>query len=85
VGIVIAQYLDALHVALADIAENIDKATVRDVPINLISPVKVLHYGRHYLFFREASSRVPESIQVLSILHDSMDIPKRLAEVLRDL
>ena len=38
------KYMDALHDALADIAENIDKATVRDVPINLISPVKVLHY-----------------------------------------
>ncbi len=78
------KYIDGLHVALSDVADNIDDVKVRDVPMKLMLPVKFIHhYGRHYLFFREASSNVPEKIQVLTILHDSMDIPQRLVEALR--
>lgn len=39
-----------------------------------------VHYGKHYVFFRQAAEHLPERIQVLTILHDSMDIPARVKE-----
>lgn len=79
------KYIDGLHTALEEIAEQLDSPTIRDVPQEVIPSVKYIHYGRHYIFFRKASNRVPENIQVLTILQDNMDIPARLAESLANL
>ena len=40
-------------------------------------PVYFNHYQRHYIFFRELPNG---DLGVMSILHDSMDIPVRLQE-----
>lgn len=36
-----------------------------------------VRYERHYVFFRELSD---DGIGVISILHESMDLPRRLRE-----
>ncbi len=41
--------------------------------------IYVSRYRRHYLFFREFDSG---NIGVMSILHERMDVPARLAEEL---
>ncbi len=45
-------------------------------PLDLDIPVHFSHYEQHILFFRELS----DGIGILSILHQSMDLPVRLAE-----
>lgn len=52
------------------------------MPDGIDAQVKFFHYGRHYVFLKKASSQCFEKIQVLAILHDSMDIPIKLREIL---
>lgn len=76
-------YIDGLHQKLSNVAHNF--SCLRSLPEGIDNAVKFFHYGRHYVFLREAVSDVAEKIQVLTILHDSMDIPERLRELLGDL
>ncbi len=73
-------YIDGLHDKLAVVAE--DFSFLRDMPDGIDAQVKFFHYGRHYVFLKKASSQCFEKIQVLAILHDSMDIPIKLREIL---
>ena len=75
------RYIDGLHESLSKVAN--DFTLLRTVPESIISGVNFFHYGRHYVFVRKAAVELPEKIQVLTILHDSMDIPIRLREILR--
>ncbi len=76
------KYIDGLHAILQTVAEDIKHPKVRTLPAEVVSGVFFVHYGRHYVFFRLAAMHLPECIQVLSILHDSMDIPARIREEL---
>lgn len=76
------KYIDGLHAVLQTVAENIKHPKVRALPAEVAAGVFFVHYGRHYVFFRLAADHLPERIQVLSILHDSMDIPARIQEEL---
>ncbi len=74
------KYIDGLHRQLAIVAEDFEH--LRELPGAVLPGVKYFHYGRHYVFIREAATYLNKAIQVLAILHDSMDIPARLSEVL---
>ncbi|MDX2506350.1 MAG: type II toxin-antitoxin system RelE/ParE family toxin [Gammaproteobacteria bacterium] len=75
------KYTTELHQHLAKLSEN--KLLWRSLPGNLAVPddleipVYFSHFKHHYIFFRELSGRV---IGIMTILHDSMDIPVRLGE-----
>lgn len=73
-------YIKGLHAHLQRLVEN--KSRWR-LPQNLAVPKDVRkeayfsRYERHYVFFRELDNG---DIGVISILHDHMDVPVRLAE-----
>ncbi len=46
------------------------------VPADIDHGIFFYHHGRHYIFFREFQN---SDIGVISILHDAMNIPVRLA------
>lgn len=77
------KYIDGLHEYLSKASQ--DFSLLRSLPENIIDGIKFFHYGRHYIFVREAASHLSEKIQILSILHDNMDIPIRLHESLEKL
>lgn len=74
-------YIAGLHAHLLRLTKS--KALWRRLPRNLAVAADIrkdayfTHYERHYLFFRELDNG---DIGVISILHDRMDIPVRLAE-----
>jgi toxin ParE1/3/4 len=74
-------YIKGLHAHLQRLAEN--RSLWRRLPQNLAVPADVRkeayfsRYERHYVFFRELDNG---DIGVISILHDHMDVPVRLAE-----
>ncbi|NOQ34890.1 MAG: type II toxin-antitoxin system RelE/ParE family toxin [Methylococcaceae bacterium] len=73
------KYIRNLHKHLQALADR--KKQWRNLPNSLIVPpdlnIKIYfsQYERHYVFFRELSE---DSIGIMSILHESMDIPVRL-------
>ena len=73
-------YIDGLHDKLSITAQ--DFSILRDLPGEIGAEVKFFHYKRHYVFLKKASDDCFEKIQVLAILHDSMDIPIKLREML---
>ncbi|BCH34528.1 hypothetical protein MesoLjLc_64580 [Mesorhizobium sp. L-8-10] len=80
------RYIRGLHVHLQTLSET--PALWRKLPGNLAVPADLKldayfgHYERHYVFFRKLSG---DRIGVLSLLHDRMDVPVRLAEDLQAL
>jgi plasmid stabilization system protein ParE len=78
------RYVTGLHQHLQFLSET--PPLWRKLPGNLAiaTDLKVdvyfSHYGRHYVFFRKLSG---DRIGVVSILHDRMDVPVRLAEDLQ--
>jgi plasmid stabilization system protein ParE len=80
------RYITDLHQHLQILSEA--PALWRKLPGNLAIPTDLKmdayfsHYGRHYVFFRKLSGG---RIGVVSILHDRMDVPVRLAEDLQAL
>lgn len=78
------RYIDGLHTKLAHIADELSLA--KSLPLQMNLNVYFFHYGRHYVFFRKTEKGYyQEKIQVISLLHDSMDVPSRLREVLDQL
>ncbi len=80
------RYIRGLHAHLQNLSET--PTLWRKLPGNLAVPADLKldayfsHYERHYVFFRKLSG---DRIGVLSLLHDRMDVPVRLAEDLRAL
>ena len=74
------KYIDGLHDQLSKVAQ--DFSLLRDLPEGINNQVQFFHYRRHYVFLKKASSSCFEKIQVLAILHDSMDIPVKLGDIL---
>ena len=75
------QYIERLHEKLLQIADN--PFLLKKLPIEINSQIQFFHYGRHYVFVRRTETHnTQEKIQVLTLLHDSMDISQRLREVL---
>ena len=70
-----------------EIDAHIQKAEARQIPWRrlpkqaLLSEIDVyqIHYKRHYIFFRKLKNG---GLGVMSVLHDAMDIPGRLREIL---
>lgn len=79
------KYIDGLYNLLETITDDLSYPTIKSIPEHVMPKVKSIHYQRHYLFFREAAPHLEEKIQVLAILHDSMDISARLREELDNL
>ena len=77
------RYIDGLHARLEAVAEN--PVQLRKLPDSLISGVRFFHYERHYIFVKAAPADIPAPLYVLSILHDSMDVPNRLKHLLDQL
>lgn len=75
------KYITELHRHLEKLSDN--KLLWRSLPGNLAVPddldipVYFSHFQHHYIFFRELSDGC---IGIMTILHDSMDIPVRLGE-----
>lgn len=74
------KYIDELHGKISQVASNFSLA--RDLPKSINEEIKFFQYGRHYIFIKKSADNLPEKIQVLAILHDSMDIPIKLREIL---
>ena len=74
-------YITGLHAHLKRLSES--KALWRRLPGNLVVPADIKtsvffsRYERHYIFFREIGNG---DLGVISLLHERMDIPVRLAE-----
>jgi plasmid stabilization system protein ParE len=79
------KYIRGLHAFLAKLAET--RALWRPLPRSLVVPADLkldawfARYEHHYVFFRE----LPEGIGIISILHERMDLPVRLADDLQKL
>ncbi len=76
------KYIDGLHAQLSTVAQ--DFSLLRDLPDGINNQVQFFHYRRHYVFLKMAQSHCHEKIRVLAILHDSMDIPVKLRDILGD-
>ena len=74
-------YIDGLHEKLSIVVQDV--ALLRELPNGIHPQVKFFPYNRHYVFLKIATNDCHEKIQVLAILHDSMDIPIKLRELLR--
>ncbi|UVK50256.1 type II toxin-antitoxin system RelE/ParE family toxin (plasmid) [Mesorhizobium sp. AR02] len=80
------RYITDLHKHLQTLSET--PALWRKLPGNLAISADLnldayfSHHGRHYVFFRKLTG---DRIGVISILHDRMDVPVRLAEDLQAL
>lgn len=76
-------YIRGLHAHLEKLCRTpaIWRALPSDlIPLSgIVGRIYVSRYRRHYLFFREFDSG---NIGVMSILHERMDVPARLAEEL---
>ena len=74
------KYITELHVHIQYLADKM--LPWPKLPNSLIVPpdlniaVYFSHYGKHFLFFRELTF----GIGIVSILHESMDLPARLHE-----
>lgn len=74
-------YITGLHTHLQRLCE--ERAIWRKLPQRLAVPADVKHeayfsrYEHHYVFFRELDNG---DLGVMSILHERMDLPVRLAE-----
>ena len=74
-------YITGLHAHLTRLCES--RALWRQLPQKLAVPTDVKReayfsrYEHHYLFFRELDNG---DLGVMSILHERMDVPVRLAE-----
>lgn len=75
------KYIVDLHSHLCKLADS--KLLWHDLPTKLVVPndlsfsVYFSHYKKHYIFFRELSDGM---IGIMTILHETMDIPVRLKE-----
>jgi plasmid stabilization system protein ParE len=80
------KYIVELHSYMSKLANN--KLLWQALPANLTVPgdlslsVYFSHYNKHYIFFRELSDGM---IGVMTILHETMDIPVRLKEDLTNI
>ena len=74
------RYIRELHQRLAEVAEK--KLPWKTLPEMQGISLYFVRYERPYLFFRELSNG---GIGVISILHESMDLPRRLREDLESL
>ncbi|MFW5426341.1 MAG: type II toxin-antitoxin system RelE/ParE family toxin [Methylophagaceae bacterium] len=78
------KYITELHQHLNNLASN--RLLWHTLPNKLIIPqdlslsVYFSRYGNHIIFFRELSSGM---IGIMTILHETMDLPVRLSEDLR--
>lgn len=78
------KYITDLHNHINKLANN--RLLWRELPSKLLIPqdlsstVYFSHSGKHYIFFRELPDGV---IGIMTILHQMMDIPVKLAEDLR--
>lgn len=72
------KYIDELHVALSAIASDVKHPNIRIW--QSLPNTYFIRVGKHYVFFKMAAEALPEVIQVLTILHQSMDIPRRVME-----
>ena len=75
------KYIDQMHAALSRIALDTKHPSIRVLPS--MPSVFFIRVNKHYVFFKLAAEALPEKIQVLTILHESMDIPQRVAEDLK--
>jgi len=72
-------YVRGLHQAIEKAAIN--KYLWRKVEHEDVKEIFFVRYEHHYVFFRELSKDV---LGVVNVLHESMDIPSRLKEDLRE-
>ena len=79
------RYIRGLHERLASLAAGAATDGVHQVPEGILPGVKFFRYQHHYVFFRECCDRPDVNLQVLSILHERMDIPSRLGDELRQI
>jgi plasmid stabilization system protein ParE len=73
-------YIIGLHDALHDVAA--EKILWRTLSHPQLTGIYYFRYEHHFIFFRVLSSN---AIGVISILHETMDLPLRLFEDSRDL
>lgn len=76
------EYIEGLHNKLTEVAE--DFSLLRTLPAEINSQIKFFHYGSHFVFLKKIDEKhCHEKIQVLTILHDRMDIPHKLHDILQ--
>lgn len=76
-------YIDGLHAQISKAADN--PVMLRKLPEDTIGGVCFFRFKRHYIFVKDLVLSSDQPLHVLSILHDTMDIPARLGELLDEL
>ena len=72
------RYIHGLYEALQNAHDN--KIMWRPVKHSGINGIFFIRYEHHYLFFRELSNG---ALGLVSVLHESMDIPRRIKDDLK--
>jgi plasmid stabilization system protein ParE len=75
------RYIAELHGFIEGLCREPNSPRIKRVPVSFEDPVYVARYRHHYVYFKWASSE-SDTILVLSLLHESMDLPMRLRETL---
>jgi len=69
------KYVRGLHKAIDEAGRN--KYLWRKIEHEDVRGIYFVRYEHHYIFFRELSK---ETLGIINVLHESMDIPNRLKE-----
>ena len=75
------RYITELHQFIEELCRKPKSPRIKRVPVDFDDPVYAGRFRHHYIYFKRAS-RERDAILVLSVLHESMDLPARLRETL---
>ena len=76
------RYLADLHHFLEKLPESLKSPRIKRVAVEGDLPVFMVRHAHHYIFFRTARDPAIQERLVLSILHEKMDLPRRLSQTL---
>lgn len=74
-------YLTELHRFLLKLCREPKSTRIKRAPVEFATPVYVARFRHHYIYFKQAAGNGGDML-ILSLLHESMDLPARLREAL---
>jgi plasmid stabilization system protein ParE len=75
------RYITELHQSLFQLCREPKSTRIKRAPVEFATPVYVARFRHHYIFFKQANGKDGDML-ILSLLHESMDLPARLREAL---
>lgn len=70
------KYIDDIYKQIKFASENF--SLLKSLPKINLHDIKYFHCNRHYIFAQKPGKK----LLILAVLHDSMDIPRRISETL---